>query len=67
MSRREVAVMVPLMALMLLLGLYPKPLLSRMEPSVTELLGRVRAAEAHNHGSSEQVAGISTGLLGANR
>ena len=48
-SAREIAVMAPLMALMLLLGLYPRPLLSRMEPSVAELLGRVHDAQAHMH------------------
>ncbi|MGH7839451.1 MAG: Fe-S-binding domain-containing protein, partial [Candidatus Binataceae bacterium] len=46
---REIAVLVPLMGLMLLLGLHPQPLLSRMEPSVAELLGRVHAAEARAH------------------
>jgi NADH-quinone oxidoreductase subunit M len=53
-NAREIAVMVPLMGLILLLGLYPAPLLSRMEPSVSELLGRVHAAEhlspQHWHG-----------------
>jgi hypothetical protein len=41
------------MGLILLLGLYPAPLLSRMEPSVSELLGRVHAAE---HLSPQQLA-----------
>jgi len=45
-SARELAVMAPLIALMLLMGLYPRPLLSRMEPSVGALLGRVHAAQA---------------------
>jgi len=43
---RELAVMVPLIALMLLMGLYPKPLITRMEPSVAALLDRVHAAQA---------------------
>jgi len=47
-NRREIAVMVPLMALMLLMGLYPRPLLSRMEPSVRALLNRVHTAEARD-------------------
>jgi NADH-quinone oxidoreductase subunit M len=66
-NRREIAVMVPLMALMLVLGLFPKPLLSRMEPSVTELLGRVRAAEALNHGSPDQMARIPAGFIHTGR
>ncbi len=44
---REVAVMVPLIALMLFMGLYPRPLLSRIEPQVQSLLGRVATAQAH--------------------
>jgi NADH-quinone oxidoreductase subunit M len=43
---REIAVMAPLIVLMLFMGLYPRPLLSRMEPSVNVLLGRVRVAQA---------------------
>jgi NADH-quinone oxidoreductase subunit M len=38
---RELAVMAPLMALMLFFGLYPKPLLSRVEPSVNHLISHV--------------------------
>jgi NADH-quinone oxidoreductase subunit M len=45
-SRREIAVMVPLLALMFFMGLYPRPLLSRMEPSVDALLARVHGAQA---------------------
>lgn len=41
MNWRELAVMAPLMALMLFLGLYPKPLLSRVEPSVNRLISHV--------------------------
>ncbi len=44
-TAREIAVMVPLIALMLLMGLYPRPLLDRMEPSVNLLLNRVAAAQ----------------------
>jgi NADH-quinone oxidoreductase subunit M len=43
---REIAVMAPMIALMLFMGLYPRPLLSRMEPSVGALLGRVHTAQA---------------------
>jgi NADH-quinone oxidoreductase subunit M len=45
-SGREIAVMAPLIALMLLMGLYPRPLLSRMEPSLNLLLDRVGSAQA---------------------
>jgi NADH-quinone oxidoreductase subunit M len=39
-SSREIAVMVPLLALMFLMGFFPRPLLNRIEPSVMALLQR---------------------------
>jgi NADH-quinone oxidoreductase subunit M len=41
-TRREIAVMVPLMALMLFMGLYPAPLISRLQPSVRRMLAGVQ-------------------------
>jgi NADH-quinone oxidoreductase subunit M len=41
---REIAVVVPVIGLMLFMGLYPRPLLSRIEPSVALMLGRVQTA-----------------------
>jgi NADH-quinone oxidoreductase subunit M len=43
---REISVMVPVIALMLFMGLFPRPLISRIEPSVTAMLSHVGAAEA---------------------
>ena len=43
---REIAVMVPVIALMLLMGIFPRPLISRIEPSVTAMLARVNVAQA---------------------
>ncbi|HKV54967.1 MAG TPA: NADH-quinone oxidoreductase subunit M [Candidatus Binataceae bacterium] len=43
---REIAVMVPLVVLMLFMGFYPRPLLTRMEPSVEAILNRVHSAQA---------------------
>ena len=43
---REIAVMVPVIALMLFMGLFPRPLISRMEPSVTAMLARANFAQA---------------------
>ncbi|GIW43455.1 MAG: NADH:ubiquinone oxidoreductase subunit M [Candidatus Binatia bacterium] len=40
-SAREVAMFVPLIALFFLLGLYPKPVLQRMEPAVRVTLDRL--------------------------
>jgi NADH-quinone oxidoreductase subunit M len=58
---REISVVAPLIILMLLLGFYPKPILSRMGPSVAELLGRVHAAQAHQvRHPNYQLASFST-------
>lgn len=45
-SRREVAVFVPLLALMLVMGMYPKPFLTRMEKSVEATLARIQLARS---------------------
>ncbi len=45
-SRREVAVLSPLLALMIVLGVHPTPVLERMEPSVRVVLERVEQAAA---------------------
>ena len=41
MDRRELATVVPLLALSLVLGVYPKPVLERVEPSVAALIDHV--------------------------
>ena len=42
--RREVAILAPMIALMIVIGVHPTPLLRRMEPSVQMVLERVYAA-----------------------
>lgn len=44
-SRREIAVLAPLLALMIWIGWHPTPILERMEPSVRAVLERVEAAQ----------------------
>ncbi len=41
MSRRELAVMAPLLAAIVFLGVYPKPVLERIEPAVDRLIAHV--------------------------
>jgi NADH-quinone oxidoreductase subunit M len=43
-SRREVAILAPMIALMIVIGVHPSPLLRRMEPSVQMVLERVETA-----------------------
>ncbi|HEX2185851.1 MAG TPA: Fe-S-binding domain-containing protein, partial [Chloroflexota bacterium] len=39
---RELAVLLPLVALILWIGLYPKPFLARMQPAAEAILAQVR-------------------------
>jgi NADH-quinone oxidoreductase subunit M len=60
---REIASMVPLVALMLFMGIFPRPLINRIEPSASRLLERVKVAEArldeqrHRHALAAASAG----------
>ncbi len=45
-TRREVTVLAPLVLLMVLIGVFPSPILRRMEPSVQAVLERVDAARS---------------------
>ncbi len=60
-TSREIAVMVPVLALIVLMGFFPRPILSRMEPSVNAMLSRVRVAQAHLEAThrANQVAGAA--------
>ena len=48
-SRREVVVFAPILALMLVMGLYPRPFLARMEKSVEATLARGTMLEQVQH------------------
>jgi len=43
-NRREIGILLPLILIILWLGIYPRPVLDRMEPSVTRLVEQVDAA-----------------------
>jgi NADH-quinone oxidoreductase subunit M len=57
-SLKEGLVMVPLLALIFFLGIYPKPLLDRVEPSVKRLISHV---EAHSDYRQPTVGGEAGG------
>ncbi len=61
-SRREVAVMAPLLALMFLMGFFPRPLLNRIEPSVAALLQRTHShvARIDSHPPTPAVVAAAT-------
>ncbi len=72
-SARELAVMIPLMGLMIVMGLYPRLVISRMEPSIAELLARVNSAQArldqqHHRNMLAQIApSVRTALASLER
>jgi NADH-quinone oxidoreductase subunit M len=63
---REISVMVPIIALMFFMGLYPRPLISRMEPSVNLMLARIHIAQARidKHGDTLKFASVTPKLTG---
>ena len=64
-SRREMIILAPMLALMILIGVHPTPLLRRMEPSVRAVLVRVHGVKSENLGvtisESEQSFTVSLG------
>ncbi|MFC2075491.1 NADH-quinone oxidoreductase subunit M [candidate division KSB1 bacterium] len=50
---REIAIMVPLLAAIFGMGLYPKPFLERMEPSIEQLVRTKMSVERDNPADSE--------------
>ena len=67
-SRREMAVLAPLLVLMILLGVYPKPVLERMEPSVQAVIERVESRGGLGVGelgrsAGESGAGVDDGVV----
>ncbi|MGH7916693.1 MAG: complex I subunit 4 family protein [Candidatus Binataceae bacterium] len=55
---REIAVMVPIVGLMLFMGLYPKFLLNRIEPSVQLMLTRVHTAQTQVDNSRHKLLAL---------
>ena len=58
-SRREIAILAPLIALMIWIGWNPTPFLERMEPSVQAVIERVEAAGPAGQMSSRTELGVT--------
>lgn len=58
-TRGELALIIPLIALIIFLGVYPKPMLDRVNPTVNSLVSRV--AHAPNYPSTANYAAQSKG------
>jgi len=58
-NRRELLILAPVIALIIIMGIYPQPFLSRMKPSVDVTLQRIRGSQtapvATNHASSGEI------------
>lgn len=61
-GKREIVVLVPIVAVIVLIGVLPKPFLSKMEPSVTALIEKVEARRAEVDGLKPAVAQAPTGV-----
>jgi len=46
-NAREVAIMVPLIVLIFVMGLYPKPFIDKMDPAIKKLVAQVRPVTIH--------------------
>src|SRR5919197_2569100 len=59
-SRREIAVLAPVVALCVVMGLYPAPLLRRMQPSIDGILARVSATAPLARSATQDFLGRGT-------
>ena len=62
-SRREMAIMAPLVALMIWIGVHPTPFLERMEPSIEVVLERVEGARAAAGGTMDAATLVDAGVI----
>ncbi len=63
---REIAIMVPLVVLIVALGVYPKPVMDRIEPSVEIILDRIEAVtdyEAPEFGRTDDLVEVEYGPI----
>jgi NADH-quinone oxidoreductase subunit M len=63
-SRREMVVLAPLVAVMIWMGVYPKPFLERMETTVVELLHNVEQKRAFTSPPLAELLGIDDQVAG---
>jgi NADH-quinone oxidoreductase subunit M len=58
---REIGILLPLVAVILWLGVYPRPVLDRMEPSVTRLIERVEGVSSLTDSAAGMITSMETG------
>ena len=52
---REIAILAPILALIVFMGIYPQPFLNRMEPSVERLINTVNSKTALSSPSTKNL------------
>ena len=57
-TTRERLVLVPLIVLIVFLGVYPKPVLDRIEPSVNQLLAHIHQVQSTNSGTANALSPV---------
>lgn len=57
-NAREIGIMVPLVIMIFVMGIYPKPFIDKMDPAVKKLVSQVRPASMNVQKMSEPVAGL---------
>jgi NADH-quinone oxidoreductase subunit M len=62
-GRREMAILIPIILLILWIGLNPNPLLRRMDASVAQLLCDVRSTECERQGTAWRVSDNGAGQV----
>ena len=63
-NRRELAILLPLVALILWLGIYPRPVLDRMEPAAAAVLSAAQATKAPPGGIGQSPAAGGVAMNG---
>jgi NADH-quinone oxidoreductase subunit M len=63
-NAREVAIMVPLIVMIFVMGIYPKPFIDKMDPAIRKLVSQVRPASMNARKMPETLPALPVGHPG---
>jgi NADH-quinone oxidoreductase subunit M len=63
-NAREIGIMVPLIIMIFVMGLYPKPFIDKMDPAVKKLVTQIRPASMNSKKVSQAIQSLPAGHLG---